>query len=319
MRNIFKQSFPRTQKATENLQQEATFASAVNTGITSNSASRDDVEESIHAHSQDSSEGHLCTSQNDNGSTQTHFISVKEQSVTVIRIGETPVDVFLQSFRNNGSDFISSAYLIDRSIDKSVVDGSLSTSLAEDIFTLVDSEVSLLNEYLESSQIARTDTGDVVVVDALLIIFRTLRTKQSLYRDSFLRDVDSCVAAANDFLRMSDKAEQLMMEMEFQYPHISWNKAISKVKPTKLDITRGLVEQEASDLVDLFMQDAVLAAQRSAIYIMQTIQESTSIPSQLFSHAWEEDLTYNEVAKLMVRTYAQCLANLEELFSTEYL
>lgn len=241
-----------------------------------------------------------------------------DRSINVVTIGETPLDVFLQSFRSSGSEFISSAYLMGRSID--TYGGSLSTSLPEDVFTLVDTQVCLLNDYLRSSGLARTDTGDAVVVDAMLNVFRTLHFKQKHYRDLFLKDVDSCIAASNDFLRMADKTERLLEDLQDDYGHLSWNVAAqrSKDKMNEWDVTTELVEQEASRLMDLFQQDAVLAAQRASLCIIETIQQS-EIPNQLFSYAWEEELTHNQVAREIVQTYAEMLASLEPLIATDYL
>jgi hypothetical protein len=83
-------------------------------------------------------------------------------------------------------------------------------------------------------------------------------------------------------------------------------------------VTTEQVEQEASHLIDLYQQDAVLAAQRSSLYIIELIQQS-DVPNQLFSYSWEEELTHNQVAKEIVQTYAGMLANLEPLIATEYL
>jgi hypothetical protein len=242
-----------------------------------------------------------------------------ERSINVVTIGETPLDVFLQSFRNSGSEFVSSAYLLERSID--TYGGSLSTSLPEDVFTLVDTQVCLLSEYLHSSGLSNTDTGDAVVVDAMLNVFRILHVKQRHYRDFFLRNVDSCIAASNDFLRMADKAEQVMEDMKDDYAQIFWSGSFSSHKPTNLtewDVTTDLLEQEASHLIDLYQQDAVLAAQRSALYIIESIQQS-DIPNQLFSYAWEEEWTDNQVSKEIVQAYAEMLASLEPLIASEYL
>ena len=244
--------------------------------------------------------------------------AASEKNITVMNIGDTPIDVFLQSFRSSGSEFISSAYLIQRSVETSTIDGSLYTSLAEDIFTLVETQISLLDEYLEASDLHKTDTGNAVIIDALLNIFRILFVKQTHYRDSFFSNVDSCVAAANDFLRMSDKTERLINVLQRRYYYLSWNTSTTKEKLSEWDITTGMVEEASSSLIDLFQKDAVLASQRSAMCIVRAVQWS-SIPNQLFSIEWEDEMTHNEVAKSIIRIYNDYLSNLRHLLSADYL
>lgn len=84
------------------------------------------------------------------------------------------------------------------------------------------------------------------------------------------------------------------------------------------DVSTGLVEQEASGLLDRFGKDAVLASQRAAIYVLQSIQQS-EIPHQLFTRCWEDELTHNEVAKALVRTYSDYLGDIRQSVSAEYL
>jgi hypothetical protein len=302
--------------------------SLLDTDDADHATTSDDEHEPVFVYSQTYTAGVRLTSSakhvddTDAESQSIRTMAMAEQNVTVQTIGETPVSTFLQSFRTSGSEFISSAYLIGRTLEKSKIDGSFSTSLPEDVFTLVDTQITLLNEYLESSGLAKTDTGDAVAVDALMNVFRILSVKQNHYRDSFFRDFDSCIAAANDFLRMSEKTERLiaLIRQNRYYSRLSWEATEAKEMLSEWDISTGMVEQEASNLIDLFQKDAVIAAQRSSIYIIRAVQMSTdSLPSQLFSYEWEEELTYNQVAKAMVRTYVECLDGLQQLLVTEYL
>jgi hypothetical protein len=92
-----------------------------------------------------------------------------------------------------------------RQVRNSRISGALSTSLPEDVFTIVHSQTSLLDEYLISSQLLEHETGDAVLVDGLLSIVRSLWHKQTHYRNTFLVTLESSIAAANDFLRMIEK------------------------------------------------------------------------------------------------------------------
>jgi hypothetical protein len=111
-------------------------------------------------------------------------------------------------------------------IDRSAINGILSTPLPEDIFTLVDAQLTLLDEFLQARSLTMTDTGNAVTVDALLSIFRILYYKQSHYgNDSlFLRDFDSCIARTNDYWRMAKKTDRMIHNLSKErYPHLNWN------------------------------------------------------------------------------------------------
>jgi len=244
-------------------------------------------------------------------------------------IGEIPVSVFLQSFRENGAQFISSAYLTSsrHSINRSTINGILSTSLPEDIFTLIDAQLTLLDEYLGSANLINTDTGNVIIMDALLSIFRTLYCKQIHYghKSLFSQDLDSFVARTNDYWRMAEKSEHMVHDLsKLRYPYLLWNNTSTKSKKKKenslseLDRKTNLVEQKGSNLIDLFTSHTIQASQRTAIYIIKAIHQC-DIPLELFSRHWEEYLTNNEVTKYIVRVYGDYLSDMKQSLETEYL
>jgi hypothetical protein len=213
------------------------------------------------------------------------------------------------------------------SINRSAINGILSTPLPEDIFTLVDAQLTLLDEFLQARNLTMTDTGNAITVDALLSIFRIMYYKQSHYgNDSlFLRDFDSCIARTNDYLRMAKKTDRMIRNLSKErYPNLNWNSTKSRMRKRKekkqpeWDKSTNLVEQKASNLVDLFTSDAIKASQRTAIYIIKEIQHS-DIPRELFSRHWEEDLTNNEVAKYIVRVYGDYLSGIKQTLKSEYL
>jgi hypothetical protein len=207
------------------------------------------------------------------------------------------------------------------SIHRSAIDGSLFTTLAEDVFTLVHAQLALLDEFLVSANLAMTDTGDAIVADALLSIFRILYCKQIHYGRSslFLRDVDSCIARANDYWMMGEKTNSMMENIsEKHYNHLTWKAEKSKRALAEWDIAANLVKQEASNLIDRMNSDAVEASHHVAICLIQVIQQ-LDIPRELFSRHWEEDLTNNEVAKYIVRVYANYLPDMEHSLVSECL
>jgi hypothetical protein len=186
------------------------------------------------------------------------------------------------------------------------------------VFTLVESQTDLLDEFLRLSNLANTPMGDAVAIDGLLSILRIINFKQMHYRESFLDDMESCVAASNDFLRMSERTENMMRDVRKRYPQLGWGNSNNETILSEWDVTTGLVEQEASNLLDRFGADAVLASQRSVIHLIQSIHES-DIPLQLFSRLWEDELTHNEVAKGIIRRYNNSLLSIQQFLATEYM
>ena len=145
-----------------------------------------------------------------------------EPAVVENTVENTSIDEFINNFRTTASEFLGAAYRMRRPIDRSHIYGTLSTSLAEDVFALADSQCGLLHEYLASNGLLRTQVGDSLLAEALLSMLINLRVTQSQFRDSFLVDLPSSVAAANDFCRMAERVEQLLRSVEDRYAHLEW-------------------------------------------------------------------------------------------------
>lgn len=246
-----------------------------------------------------------------------------DQGNTVPTMGNTSVTDFLRLFRENGAHFISSAYLMSSrdTFSTSIIDGTLSTSLAADVFTLVEAQLTILDEFLEAKDLFMTDTGDAVTADVLLSIFRVICCKQIHYgRNSlFLHDLESCVARANDYFTMGEKTINLMQDItERRYSHLVWNVESSETKLSEWDLAANVVEQEASRLVDRLNLDAVHASQNAAIHVIRAI-EQFDIPRELFSRHWEENLTNNEVAKYIVTVCGNYLSDIGDALASDYL
>lgn len=203
----------------------------------------------------------------------------------------------------------------------SIIDGSISTTLAEDVFTLVHAQLALLDEYLVSSDLSMTDTGDAVFADALLSILRIIFCKQMHYgRTSlFLRDIETCIARANDYWKMGEKVDAMMQRISEKHYHrltLKHDKTDSTL--AEWGFASDLVRQEASKLMDKMNSDAVEASNRVAIFIIRAI-EQLDIPRELFSRHWEEDLTSNEVAKYIVRVYTNFLTDMKDVLVSDCL
>jgi len=230
---------------------------------------------------------------------------------------------FLQSFREKSAHFISSAYLISSQniVHRSVIDGFLFTTLAEDVFTLVYAQLELLDGFLTSTNLTITDTGEAVLVNVLLSIIRIVLCKQMHYGRSmlFLQDLDSCIARANDYWIMGEKTSDMMLNVSKKYyNHLTWKAHDLKTGLDEWGFVTSLVKQEASNLIDQLNSDAVEASHHVAIFIIQVVHRS-DIPHELFSRHWEEDLTNNEVARYIVRVFANYLPGIEDFLVTPCL
>lgn len=166
-------------------------------------------------------------------------------------------------------------------------DGLLVTSLCEDVFTLVGVQLRTIRERL-------TKRSEVLVL-AVNVIFSYLRMKQLECRDDFLTDLETCCAAANDFIRMSEQCEEILSDLES-------TSNLSKE-------SRDVLAAQSNELLALYSSDAVFAAQRVHVYIFEPIEEE--IGEALFDLEWESTLTHNELALTLVRTMEDYMGDLE--------
>lgn len=166
-------------------------------------------------------------------------------------------------------------------------DGILTTSLCEDVYSLVGVQLRTIRERL-------TKRSDVLML-AVNVIFSYLRMKQLEGRDDFLTDLECCCAAANDFVRMSEQCEDILADLESR----------ASLSKESLDTLAA----QSNELLALYSSDAVYAAQRVYIYIFEPIEEQ--IGKALFSAEWEESLTHNELALTLVRTLEDYMGDLE--------
>jgi hypothetical protein len=127
------------------------------------------------------------------------------------------------------------------------------------------------------------------------VIFKNLYEKQIAARDDFLNDLEECCAASNDFVRMSEKCEEIVGEIQDE----------CNLSP---EATETLEEQSAA-LLGLYSGDAVYAAQKTHIYCFEPIEEA--IAGELFGPDWQDQLTHNELSLTLVRTLDDFMEDLE--------
>jgi Exocyst complex component Sec6 len=134
-----------------------------------------------------------------------------------------------------------------------------------------------------------------VLVDAVTIVFMSMQQKQRMSRNGFLRDLETCCAAANDFVRMTDQCDDIVEEL------------LDNTDLPPQD--QQTVQEVANELMRQYTNDAMFAAQSIHKYIFEPINEE--LDTKLFSEAWENDTT-NEAALTIVRTIEDFMADIDE-------
>ena len=133
------------------------------------------------------------------------------------------------------------------------------------------------------------------LVQAVGVIFKNLYEKQIACRNNFLLDFETCCAASNDFIRMSENCEDILSDLV-----------------TECNLTEeasNQLDEQSGVLLGLYSGDAVFAAQKIHIYVFEPIEESIS--EELFGEEWLNELTQNELALTLVKTLEDFMGDLE--------
>lgn len=190
--------------------------------------------------------------------------------------------------------------------------GTLTTSLAEDVLSLVQTQRSVVWGFLESSELLRTEAGEKLLEDAMVFLLSHLKESQVRHRLVFLTTLEDACAAANDFLRMSEQTEGFLCDLYQKYMPLASSNAHRSTPNSTL-------QQLGESLVSQFSQDAVYAAERTQVFIVRSVQQQTSIPVDLFSKSWEDDWTHNEVIVRLVKIFDTHLVNVQRYLANNYL
>jgi hypothetical protein len=181
----------------------------------------------------------------------------------------------------------------------------LTTSLVEDVFTLLHTECSVLADLLKAEGLRDTRSGAVVYADGLAHVLRSLQQTHINCRLLFLSTLADCCAAANDFRRMSDSMERFAASALTMFPCLP-NESLEAL------------QQRAGDLVTVFSQDAVFAAERTQLFMMREVN-ATSIGTDYFSSAWEDDWTNNEVTLQLSDIFDEYMRRIQKWLGNDYL
>jgi hypothetical protein len=184
-------------------------------------------------------------------------------------------DEFLLRTRSQTHDLLTKAYSAHHETYQTS-DMRLVTSLCEDVF-------SIIRIHLQTIRTRLSQNSDALVM-AVSLIFSQLRLKQIKCRDVFLKDFETCCAAANDFERMSEQCEEIVKDLESDFSNSS----------------KMMLQESCNTLVSLYSGDAVYAAQKTYWYIFQPVH--SQLADDFFSTKWETDLTHNELALRLTKT-----------------
>ncbi len=185
-------------------------------------------------------------------------------------------DEFLLRTRRTTDRWLSKIYSKNHEVWQTN-EGRLITNLCEDVFAMVSMQMKTMQERL-------TDSAPDALVIGVCITFSRLREKQLQSRDLFLKDFETCIAAANNFQRMSDMVDDVCNRHLIALPKAS----------------EDLLEGCRTDLMSVFTQDAVYSAQKASVYIFEPIRES--IFMHIFSANWLNNMTKNEYTMRLTRT-----------------
>lgn len=173
---------------------------------------------------------------------------------------------------------------------------------------MLRAEANVLVNYIAGSGIGDASrTGACLFVDGIQHLFHALRQTQMSSRLLFLTTLEDSCAAATDFFRMAESMESFITEVSMMLPSLRDNS----------DLIESVL-QDGNVLITLFSQDAVLAAERTQVFILRAVQ-ATSIASDFFSRAWEDDWTRNEVSLSMVSIFDDFLIRTKRYLGNDYL
>ena len=198
--------------------------------------------------------------------------------------------------------------------------GQIISSLCTDVFTFLSMQLHTIQDH--SSPMHLDMLGE-----AACVIFAQLRSKQILYRDTFLESFDCAVAAANDFVQLSEKCEEstdaiketLRLHHEKYVDNYGYEAEQNQIEGENNNSMgqniEDILDDCAAEVLKLYSVDAVFAAQSLHLFIFEPISEK--IGPKLFTHEWAEVSTLNQEAQIIVTTledfWADLVRNMEKL------
>jgi len=206
---------------------------------------------------------------------------------TLWEVHDLAKDEFLFRTKEQADEWLDRIYEAEHTKSQTS-EGRYITSLCEDLYGMVTVQLNTIRERL-------TKKSDAMV-QAVGLVFKKLYEKQIESRNTFLEDFETCCAASNDFIRMSDQCEEIVNDL---------------MEETNLsESSTEVLEEQSGALLGLYSSDAVFAAQKIHVYVFEPIEEA--IADVLFGKEWLNELTHNDLALTLVRTIEDFMGDLEE-------
>lgn len=173
--------------------------------------------------------------------------------------------------------------------------GILTTSLVEDVCTLLQTESTILHNLLTEHKLSGLQRTHYLH-QGIRHLLVELQNTQMNHKLMFLTNLQDTCSFANDCFRMSERLELFMQPFQ----------------------KGAAIQAEGQATMDLFAQDAVAAAERTQLFIMREIQQTT-IPSDFFSKSWEVDWTSNEIAERTIQIFETHLLRIQRFLMNDFL
>lgn len=212
---------------------------------------------------------------------------------TLWLVHDSAKDEFLYRTKDQIIQTVENIYANERETEVTG-EGKIYTLLCQDIFGFVGVQLKTIRDHLTRRSEA--------MVQSVGVIVKTLYDVQVQSRDKFLTDFETCCAASNDFLQMSEAVDDVVAEIRNE----------TSLSPVVME---SLQEQSAA-LIGLYSADAVYAGQKTHVYIFEPIEEAITV--DLFGVDWLETMTNNELALTLVRTVEDFMEDLEN-FLDEFM
>lgn len=211
--------------------------------------------------------------------------------------------------------FLAALDRLERTVTQKQSSNSLTTSLPEDVFFVLDMQRQVLHGFLVATQLLTTRQGSHILVEGLLSLLSVVQASQRSCQHqkewcSANPSLEDACATSNDFFRMSEHMEDFTATLLERYPFLA---------KAEQEWEAAAVEIKCRDMILQFSRDAVAAAEQVQVFLFRHGIHPSSIASDLFSVAWEDDWTHNEVALQLVHITDDYLTDCRQYLETDFL
>jgi hypothetical protein len=194
-------------------------------------------------------------------------------------------------------------------------DGTLSTTLVEDIMSLVQAMTNILYSYLMEQTSLSSKRPFLTklcgegftncFINGIKHIVCTLEHNQRHRSTSMLPlqlQLEDICATMSDYMSLSESLEKFLshsvidMIVELQRVEYSYQS-----QPMDSEASIQSLHRPCSDLVALYSQDAAKLSEYVSILWLRDMQINSTISTDFFTASWENDWTNNELCRSMIQ------------------